>query len=102
MADLTLKEVEEIALLARLELAPDEAERLRAELGAILGYVEQLKSCDVTGVEPMTHAVPMDLPLRADVAEPSIPVDDALAAAPRREDDFFAVPKIIDAPGAEK
>jgi aspartyl/glutamyl-tRNA(Asn/Gln) amidotransferase C subunit len=42
MADLSLKEVEEIALLARLQLSADEAERLRGELSGILGYIEKL------------------------------------------------------------
>jgi aspartyl-tRNA(Asn)/glutamyl-tRNA(Gln) amidotransferase subunit C len=96
MADLTREEVEDIALLARLELQPDEAERLRGELGAILGYIDKLRACDTTGVEPMTHAVPMDCPLREDVVAPSLPADDALAAAPASADGFFQVPKIIE------
>jgi aspartyl-tRNA(Asn)/glutamyl-tRNA(Gln) amidotransferase subunit C len=99
MADLSLKDVEEIALLARLELAPDEAERLRGELSAILGYVEKLRACDVTGVEPMTHAVPMDCPLRPDEVQPSLPAERALAAAPARSDDCFEVPRIVEKGG---
>jgi aspartyl-tRNA(Asn)/glutamyl-tRNA(Gln) amidotransferase subunit C len=97
MAELSLKEVEEIALLARLSLAPDEAERLRGELSAILGYIEKLRACDTTGVEPMTHAVPMDLPLRPDELVESLPAEAALAAAPRHADDSFVVPRVIEA-----
>jgi aspartyl-tRNA(Asn)/glutamyl-tRNA(Gln) amidotransferase subunit C len=93
---LTRAEVQEIAALARIRLADHEAERLVGDLGAILGYVEELQAIDTTGVEPMTHAVPMDLYLRADVAGPSLDVADALAAAPAREEDFFAVPKVIE------
>ena len=96
MPDLTREEVEEIALLARLELTAAEVERLRGELGAILGYIDKLRACDTTGVEPMTHAVPMDLVLRDDRVEPSLPVEEALAAAPRSTDGFFEVPKIIE------
>jgi aspartyl-tRNA(Asn)/glutamyl-tRNA(Gln) amidotransferase subunit C len=96
MADLSLKEVEEIALLARLQLSADEAERLRGELSGILGYIEKLKACDVSGVEPMTHAVPMDLPLRADELAPSLSTDAALAAAPARVEDSFSVPRVIE------
>lgn len=96
MADITLDEVREIALLARLKLGDAEAERLRGELVAILGYIEKLRAVDTTGVEPMTHAVPMDCPLREDAAGPSLPADSALAAAPRRAEDFFEVPKIIE------
>ena len=93
---LTRAEVQEIASLARIRLADDEADRLVTDLGAILGYVEELQAVDTTGVEPMTHAVPMDCPLRADVAGDSLPSAAALAAAPAREDDFFAVPKVIE------
>ncbi len=96
MAELSLKEVEEIALLARLSLEPGEAERLRGDLSAILRYVDKLRACDTTGIEPMTHAVPMDCPLRVDDVAPSLPADAALAAAPRRSDDFFELPRIID------
>jgi aspartyl-tRNA(Asn)/glutamyl-tRNA(Gln) amidotransferase subunit C len=92
---LTLRDVDEIALLARLSLTPAEAERMCGELSAILGYVEKLQACDTTGVEPMTHAVPLDCPLRADVVAPSLPADQALAGAPRRQDDSFEVPRII-------
>jgi aspartyl-tRNA(Asn)/glutamyl-tRNA(Gln) amidotransferase subunit C len=96
MAELSLKEVEEIALLARLQLTADEIERLRGELSGILGYVEKLRACDTTGVEPMTHAVPMDCPLRPDELAPSLSTDDALAAAPRHADDSFVVPRVIE------
>lgn len=101
MADITLDEVWEIAALARLHLSDEEASRLRRDLGAILAYVEKLRALDTTGVEPMTHAVPMECPLRDDVVMPSLPVEEALAAAPRRENDLFEVPKIIDVHAAE-
>jgi len=93
---LTRAEVQEIATLARIRLADDEADRLVADLGAILGYVEELRALDTSGVEPMTHAVPLDCPLRADVVGASLEPTDALAAAPAREEDFFAVPKVIE------
>jgi aspartyl-tRNA(Asn)/glutamyl-tRNA(Gln) amidotransferase subunit C len=96
VAELTRKDVDEIALLARLSLTDDEAERLRGELAAILHHMETLSALDTTGVEPMTHAVPMELRLRADEVEPSMPVDDAVGQAPDRSDDFFQVPKIIE------
>ena len=98
MPALTRKEVEEIALLARLHLAPEELERMQGELGAILEHFEALAAVDTTGVPPMTHAVPMDLRLRLDVVEPSLPPEVALAGVPRRDDDLIVVPSSI-APG---
>jgi aspartyl-tRNA(Asn)/glutamyl-tRNA(Gln) amidotransferase subunit C len=88
-------EVEDIALLARLHLEPDELERMQQELGAILDHFGALAAADTDGVAPMTHAVPMDLRLRADVAEPSLPTGEALRGAPARDGDFFVVPAIL-------
>jgi aspartyl-tRNA(Asn)/glutamyl-tRNA(Gln) amidotransferase subunit C len=46
----------------------------------------------------MTHAVPFDCPLRVDEVHPSLPVEDALVNAPRREGSFFQVPRIVPGP----
>lgn len=99
MGKLTRKEVEEIALLARLHLEPDELEQMQEELGAILSHFRSIAIADTTDVPPMTHAVPVDAPLRADIVAPSLPPAEALRAAPRREGDLFVVPAVI--PGAE-
>ncbi len=93
---ITRDEVEELALLARLRLSDEEAERLRGELSSILGYVAKLEQLDTTGVEPMTHVAQLACPLREDAVAPSLAVDEALAAAPARQDDCFEVPRIIE------
>ena len=93
------EEVREIATLARLRLTDQEVDRMTVDLDAILGYVDALKDLDTQNVQPMTHAVPFDCPLRLDVTEPSLPLDQALRNAPRREDSFFQVPRIIASPG---
>jgi aspartyl-tRNA(Asn)/glutamyl-tRNA(Gln) amidotransferase subunit C len=97
MAKISEEEVRETALLARLALDDEEVARLTGELDAILGYMELLAKLDVSGVPPTTHAVPLDLPLRADEPGPQLGVDEALADAPRRHDALFQVPKIIEA-----
>ena len=93
---ITKKEVAEIAQLARLGLSDAELERMTRELGAILGYIEKLRALDTEGIEPTTHAVPMDCPLREDVVGGQLPTEDALRGAPNRDGDLFAVPKIIE------
>jgi aspartyl-tRNA(Asn)/glutamyl-tRNA(Gln) amidotransferase subunit C len=95
MPSLTRKEVDEIAMLARLHLEPDETLKLQDELGKILDHFLALATVDTDGVPPMTHAVPMDLRLRADEPGPSLPASDALKGAPAREGDLFVVPAII-------
>jgi aspartyl-tRNA(Asn)/glutamyl-tRNA(Gln) amidotransferase subunit C len=100
MPALTRKEVEEIALLARLALEPEQLERMQRELGAILEHFDALAAVDTAGVPAMTHAVPMDLRMRIDAAEPSLPVEAALAAVPRRDGDLIVVPSSIAPPGS--
>ena len=99
MAALERKEVEEIALLARLHLEPDEIERMREDLGAILDHFSALAAVDTTDVQPMTHAVPLELRLRADAPEPSLAPAEALAGAPARAGDLFVVPAVIESGG---
>jgi aspartyl-tRNA(Asn)/glutamyl-tRNA(Gln) amidotransferase subunit C len=95
------EEVREIATLARLRLDDAEVERMAHELDAILGYIDTVKNLDTGDAEPMTHAVPFDCPLRDDVAGEPLPVDEAVRNAPRREDGFFQVPRIIGGGPAE-
>ena len=95
MAALTRKDVEEIALLARLELSGEEIESLAGELSAVLAHMETLQELSTEGIEPMTHAVPMMLRLRDDVVEASLSVGDAVDQAPDRKDGCFRVPHII-------
>jgi len=96
MARIDRAEVERIADLARLALAADEAERMTAELAAILGYVEQLGALDTEDVEPTYHALPLRTPLRPDRAEPPLAPARAVANAPEASGFAFVVPKVLD------
>ena len=93
------EEVREIATLSRLRLSDEEVANLTQDLDSILGYVAELSTLDTTSVEPMTHAVPFDCPLRVDEVRPSLTLEEALANAPRREASFFQVPRIVPGPG---
>ncbi len=101
MSSLTRKEVEEIALLARLHLEPAEIDQMQGELGAILENFAALAKVDTTDVQPMTHAVPMELRLRPDEVQPSLPQSEALRGAPAKNDEVFIVPAIISSGGGE-
>ncbi|MBN2576184.1 MAG: Asp-tRNA(Asn)/Glu-tRNA(Gln) amidotransferase subunit GatC [Deltaproteobacteria bacterium] len=93
------QEVREIAILARLRLGDAEILRLTHELDGILGYIETVQALDTGAVEPMTHAVPFDCPMRADELGQSLTVEQALANAPRRRESSFEVPRIVPGTG---
>ena len=93
---LTREEVLHVARLARLHLTEEELERMRAQLDAILAYVDKLRELDVEGVEPTSHAVPLVDVMRDDALAPCLPQEAALANAPDRDGEFFRVPRIIE------
>ncbi len=89
-------EVRHVAKLGRLKLADADVARYAKQLTAILGYVAQLKSVDVTGIEAMSHPLPLKNVLREDVVGESLAVEAVLANAPARDGNYFAVPKVLD------
>ena len=88
--------VRRIAHLARIKVSEHEVPHLQGELNAILAFVEELASVDVTGVEPMTSVLPMQMKKREDqVTDGAIP-DAIVANAPVSDDHFFVVPKVVE------
>ena len=90
------KTVRRIAHLARIAVTDAEVPNLQGELNAILAFVEQLGTVDVTGVEPMTSVTPMAMKQREDVVTDGEIADAIVANAPASEDDYFMVPKVIE------
>ena len=96
MSRIGREEVERIASLARLRLAPGEAEAVTADLDAMLDYVEQLNELDTRDVPPTAHVIPLTTPLREDEPRPCLSAETAVANAPARADTAFAVPKVLE------
>ena len=93
---ISLREVEHVARLARLELSSAEKERMRSQLDVILGYIEKLNQVDTTGVPPTTHVLSLVNVMREDEVRPSYPVEAMLANAPDPEGELFRVPRILE------
>ncbi len=92
---LTRAEVEKIALLSRLLLSEDELQRMTAQLGGILGYMDLLGEVDTTGVEPMAHARDLTNVFRDNVVRPSLDREQALANVPHRDAECYLVPAVL-------
>lgn len=92
----TAETVKKIARLSRLHVEEERLAPLAEELNGILGWIEQLAEVDVEGVEPMTSAVDMDAPLRADAVTDGGKRDDVLANAPKKDDGFYVVPRSVE------
>jgi aspartyl-tRNA(Asn)/glutamyl-tRNA(Gln) amidotransferase subunit C len=89
------RDIEKVALLARLRLTEAELATMTAELAQIVGYVDQLTEVDTDGVEPMAHAVEVANVFRNDVIAESLPRDEALANAPHHDDRGYLVPAVL-------
>jgi len=94
---ISLDDVKHVARLARLALDDGQLERLTGQLGSILQYVNKLGRVDMTGVDPMAHALPLHNVFREDVADPSLPRGKVLMNAPETDGPFFKVPKVLGA-----
>ena len=81
-----------VARLARLDLRPDEVDRLTTELDAILKAVSKVAELDLAGVPPTSHPLDLVNVWADDEPTPSLSLDEALANAPAREGDLFRVP----------
>ncbi|HEY5551239.1 MAG TPA: Asp-tRNA(Asn)/Glu-tRNA(Gln) amidotransferase subunit GatC [Opitutaceae bacterium] len=89
-------DIDRLAVLARIELTPEEKARFAAQLGDVLAHVEQLNKVNVDGVEPTAHAFPVTNVWRTDEPAPGLPVGDALSNAPAKRNDQFVVPRVVE------
>jgi len=88
--------VRRIAHLARIAVTDAEVPHLQGELNAMLSFVEQLSEVDVSGVEPMTSVMPMEMKKRTDVVNDGEIPDTIVKNAPATENHFFLVPKVVE------
>jgi aspartyl-tRNA(Asn)/glutamyl-tRNA(Gln) amidotransferase subunit C len=84
-----------VADLARLRLSPEEIATFQKQLGDVLGYVSQLKEVDVDDISLLGEAELRNR-LRADEITPSLEPAQALANAPKQENNLFVVPRMIE------
>ena len=85
-----------VARLARIREPNERLEPLAKELSGIMGWIDQLNEVDVEGVEPMTSAVAVQLPMREDVVSDGGDRDVVIANAPSEADGFYVVPKVVE------
>ena len=92
---LSRDDVEKVALLGRLLLSDDELARMTVQLGQIVEYVRQLEELDTSQVEPLAHAADLENVFAGDVVRPSLDREQALANAPKRDDECYRVPAVL-------
>ncbi len=93
---LDTRDIEKIARLARLELAPGEAESYARSLSSILELIEQMGAVDTAGTAPLAHPHEAGLRLREDLVTEGDRREEFLKLAPAAEAGLYLVPKVIE------
>lgn len=89
-------DVRRVATLARLALTDEEAEVFRGQMAGIVGFVRKIGDLDIAGIEPTTHAHPVENVFREDAAVEGLDRETVLSNAPKQADGQFVVPKIVE------
>ncbi|MGI6368422.1 MAG: Asp-tRNA(Asn)/Glu-tRNA(Gln) amidotransferase subunit GatC [Anaerolineae bacterium] len=93
---LTREQVLQIAELAKLKLTDQEVDLFVDQLSAILDYAQQLNELNTDAIPPTAQVFTQRNALRDDVLQPCLTPDQALANAPRWQDNYFQVPQILE------
>lgn len=93
---LSRDDVAKVAILARLRLNADELDRFTGQLNGIVDFVAQLQELDTENVEPLAHGVEVRNVFREDVRGPSLDRELALSNAPKRNNESFLVPAVLE------
>lgn len=94
---LTLKEVEHIAVLARLELSDAQKQLYQEQLSKILDYIKKLQELDTAAVPPTAGGGSIaQMQLRADEVQPGLTNDELLANAPLQQQGQFKIPPVFE------
>jgi aspartyl-tRNA(Asn)/glutamyl-tRNA(Gln) amidotransferase subunit C len=88
--------IKKIAHLARLEFDENSAEKMSKDMSQILDWVEQLNEIDTTNVEPLTTMSSEINDMREDKVANQLDHESALKNAPKRDTDYFIVPKVLE------
>ena len=88
-------DIDTVARLTRIALTAEEALRYAGDLERVLSFMATLDELDLSAVAPTRHVVPIDTPLRDDVAGPTLTQAEALTNAPVQDGEAFVVPKVV-------
>ncbi|AGL01870.1 Asp-tRNA(Asn)/Glu-tRNA(Gln) amidotransferase subunit GatC [Desulfoscipio gibsoniae] len=91
----SIKDVEHVAVLARLSFTDEEKQVYAKQLSDILEHARKLQDLNTDNIPPTAHVLPLQNVFREDRVGEHMLVDKVLANAPDRQDNFFKVPKIV-------
>lgn len=91
-----IQTIKKLAHLARLEFSEEKEQEMLQDLNKILNWMDKLRELDTENVEPLTHMSAEVNVLREDVAKNTVTHEEALLNAPKKDSDYFRVPKVLE------
>jgi aspartyl-tRNA(Asn)/glutamyl-tRNA(Gln) amidotransferase subunit C len=92
-----IKTVDEVAHLARLEFTTEEEKsKILTDMNRMLGFIDKLNELDTSNIEPLIYMTNEKNILREDEPKTTVTHKEALKNAPRKDSDYFKVPKVIE------
>ena len=90
--------VKKIAKLSKISLSENEIEKFLTDLNQIIGWVDQLTEVDTEKVTPTFSSFGAEegIKKRSDIISDGGYRGDVISNAPKSEEGFFLVPKVID------
>ncbi len=95
-SNITIKDVQHVATLARLAMSEEELAKYQSQLERILGHIAQLKGINTDGVPPTAHPYETTTVWREDIAKPFADLEALFKNAPEMEETFYRVKKVIE------
>ncbi len=93
---ITEETVDHIAHLARLEFIGDKKQAIQQDMEMILTFMEKLNEVDTEAIEPLIFMNSEVNKLREDIAIETISQEEGLRNAPKKDSDYFRIPKVLD------
>ena len=91
-----IQTIRKLAHLARLEFSEEKEQEMLGDLNKILNWVDKLRELDTENIEPLTHMTAEVNVIREDAVENTVTHEEALLNAPKKDSDYFRVPKVLE------
>lgn len=94
--EITEDTIDHIAHLARLKFDGEKKAEIKSDLEKITDFMDKLNELDTSDYEPLMFMSEQVNVLREDVAKVSISHEEALKNGPKKDSDYFRIPKVLD------
>ena len=91
-----LKTIKHISKLSRISVDDEKAKKLEGDLNSIFAFIEKLNELKTEDVKPLTSIAETTLKFRSDEVKTKNIRNQILKNSPKKNEDFFVVPKVVE------